>query len=52
MPKTASAPRASLDRLATMQDAVVTRHQLREHGYDFGASEGSDRCAALAGARP
>ena len=37
MPKTASPPRASLDRLAELQDAVVTRHQLREYGYDFDA---------------
>ncbi|HTC70915.1 MAG TPA: hypothetical protein VK662_15195 [Acidothermaceae bacterium] len=37
MSKIASAPRASLNHLATMQDGVVTRHQLREHGYDFGA---------------
>jgi len=37
MSKIASAPRASLDHLAELQDAVVTRHQLREYGYDFDA---------------
>lgn len=34
MPRPAAAPRLSLDRLAWLQDGVVTRHQLREHGYD------------------
>lgn len=37
MSKTALKPRASLDRLAELQDAVVTRPQLREYGFDFDA---------------
>ena len=35
MPKNASASRLPLDRLAELQDAVVTRHQLRSYGYDL-----------------
>jgi hypothetical protein len=34
MPRQPTKPRLPLDRLAWMQDGVVTRHQLREHGYD------------------
>lgn len=34
MPRPATTPRLSLDRLAWLQHGVVTRHQLREHGYD------------------
>jgi len=34
MPPISCKPRASLDRLARLQDGVVTRYQLREHGYD------------------
>jgi hypothetical protein len=37
MSKTASTHRASLNRLAELQDGVVTRHQLRKHGYDLDA---------------
>lgn len=37
MSRTAARPPASLERLAELQDAVVTRHQLREYGYDVDA---------------